>query len=481
MGRRKPALENLRRAAALGRSAPVLLRLKAHVARSLAAAESDRTRLRHCRAGLDDLARYRAAFASLELRVRASGHGAELGRLGLETLMRHGRPAQVLAWLERTRAAALVAVEPTAESGIDEELAELRVVQEEIVEAQRAGDGDSWDQLARQRKIEEEIRRRTWSSSGDLREAHRPLSTADLRRQLGDQVFIEYAVLADQVIAVVMDRHRTRVLTLGAVAEVRRCVDVLLFGLRRLTRPARSQAAAAAARASVDHALATLHDQLLGPLGLADDQPVVVSPTTSLRRIPWSALHRAPVFVVPAASFWERTSKSRRGTDEVLLVAGPDLPGAVEEVTLLRDLYASPAVLIPPVSTIEAVLPPLATADVAHIACHGRLRADNPAFSGLQLQDGLLTLHEMDIRGVAPYRMVLASCDSAVEAAYEGNEVLGFVERTARSGHLRSGGQHRVGSRRRFGAADARAASASTRRTVPRGGPVRRPRGPGPR
>lgn len=427
LGRRKPALENLNRAAALGRSAPVLLRLKAHVARSLATAESDRTRLRHCRAGLDDLAQHRAAFASLELRVRASGHGAELGQLGLEALMRHGRPAQILAWLERTRAAALVAVEPTVEVGIDDELAELRVVQEEIVEAQRVGDGDSWDQLARQRKIEEEIRRRTWSSSGDLREAHRPLSMADLRRQLGDRVLIEYAVLDDRVIAVVLDRQRTRVLPLGAVAEVRRCVEVLLFGLRRLTRPARSQAAADAARASVDHALVALYDQLLRPVGLADDQPVVVSPTTSLRRVPWSALHRAPVFVVPAASFWERTSRPRRSTDEVLLVAGRDLPGAVEEVTLLRDLYASPTVLLPPASTIEAVLPPLATADVAHIACHGRLRADNPAFSGLQLQDGLLTLHEMSIRGVAPYRMILASCDSAVETAYEGNEVLGFV------------------------------------------------------
>ena len=56
----------------------------------------------------------------------------------------------MLAWLERTRAAALVAVQPIAELGIDDQLAELRVVQTELSEVQR-GDGDAWTLLARQR------------------------------------------------------------------------------------------------------------------------------------------------------------------------------------------------------------------------------------------------------------------------------------------------------------------------------------------
>lgn len=427
LGRRAAALENLRRAAIIGREAPVLLRLKGHLAEALASPGTDGERMQHCQAGLDDLAQHRAAFASLELRVRASGHGAELGRLGLASLIRHGTPAEVLAWLERTRAAALVAVEPTADLGIDDQLAELRVVQTQVSEAQRAG-GNPWTLLTRQRVIEDEIRRRTWSSgTADLRDTYRPLSTSELRRQLDDKVLVEYAVLADQVIAVVLDAQRVRLVRLGPVDEVRRCADLVLFGLRRLTRPSRSSAAALASRGAVGRGLRTLHELLLAPLQIPDDQPIVVSPTTGLRRIPWSALHRAPAFVVPAASFWSRTSRTARGTASVLLVAGPDLPGAVEEVAELQALYESPVVLLPPDSTIEAVLPHLATADLAHIACHGLLRADNPAFSGLQMQDGLLTLHEMDIRRVAPNRMILASCDSAVEAVYEGNEVLGFV------------------------------------------------------
>lgn len=426
LGRTEAARENLRQAAALGRHAPILLRLKAHLARSLATSDDMKAQLRHCRAGLRDLDRHRAAFASLELRVRASGHGAELGQLGLQSLVRQGTPAQVLAWMERTRSAALVAVEPVGELGVDDELAELRALGEEISEAQRTG-AEPWELLGRQRRIEEEIRRRTWASSSAGAEADELFSLSELRQQLRDRVLVEYAVLGETVLAVVVDRRRARLIEVGSVGEVRRLVDVVLFGLRRLSRAVRSTRGIPATRASVERALAQLSAQLLQPLDVPVDQPIVVSPTTGLRRVPWSALHGAPVAVIPAASFWERTSRPRARTDQVLLVAGPHLPGAVEEIDQLRDLYASPTVLQPPNSTIEAVLPPLAAADVAHVACHGRLRADNPAFSGLQLQDGLLTLHEMDIRGVAPYRMVLASCDSAVEATFEGNEVLGFV------------------------------------------------------
>ena len=36
---------------------------------------------------------------------------------------------------------------------------------------------------------------------------------------------------------------------------------------------------------------------------------------------------------------------------------------------------------------------------LAHLACHGRLRADNPSFSALELVDGQLTVHELDRRG----------------------------------------------------------------------------------
>src|SRR5689334_8292816 len=68
--------------------------------------------LASCRRGLADLARHRGSLPSVELRALASGHGAELGRIGLNIMISGGSPARVLHWMQRSRAAALLAVEP---------------------------------------------------------------------------------------------------------------------------------------------------------------------------------------------------------------------------------------------------------------------------------------------------------------------------------------------------------------------------------
>ena len=449
LAREQLARQHFRRAQRLaGDSAPVLVRLKSDLAGALEHRMSgdDAAVLRHCRAGLTDLARHRDAFASLELRVLASGHGAELGRLGLSVLLRAGTPAQVFAWLERTRAAALVAVQPVSTVGIDDDLAELRTVQLELAALdggadQPGADGTEAESLTtasevaalstRQAAIEDRIRHATWTGAAAARTVTTdPTSPAALRRLLGGRTLVEYGVLDGQLIAAVLDARRTRVFPLGPLSALQHHVDLLLFALRRLSRPERSAAATTAARSAADAALAGLQQQLFDNLGLPPDAPVVVVPTGALQRIPWSALRGAPVAVAPSAAFWAATAERRtltRPTDSVVLVAGPALTGATAEVEALRRLHPAPTVLLPPDSTVGAVTAALAGAGLAHLACHGRLRSDNPSFSALQLSDGFLTVHELDVRGIAPHRIVLASCDSAADASYEGNEVLGFV------------------------------------------------------
>ena len=103
-----------------------------------------------------------------------------------------------------------------------------------------------------------------------------------------------------------------------------------------------------------------------------------------------------------------------------MLVAGPDVPGGVREIELLGELYPDAVVLRPPDSTAGAVTAALAGADLAHLACHGRVRSDNPIFSSLLLSDGPLTVHELELRGAggrAPRRIVLAACESGSEVA----------------------------------------------------------------
>jgi CHAT domain-containing protein len=48
-------------------------------------------------------------------------------------------------------------------------------------------------------------------------------------------------------------------------------------------------------------------------------------------------------------------------------------------------------------------------------------------FSGLLLSDGYLTVQELELRNLAPRRVVLAACEATADLSYPGGEMLGFV------------------------------------------------------
>jgi CHAT domain-containing protein len=250
---------------------------------------------------------------------------------------------------------------------------------------------------------------------------------AELRAELAGRPLVEYDVLDGRVVAVLLGPRRTRLVPLGPLADVRQQLTWLLFGLRRLTRSDAPPAGLRTARRTVDAALAALDGLLVRPLGLPPDVPVVVSPVGDLLRVPWAALLDRPVSVVPSAGLWLRSARRPApGGGRVALVAGPELPGALAEVTALAPLYRDPVVLVPPASGVAEVVRALDGADLAHLACHGLVRDDNPTFTSLLLADGHLTLHELD-HGTPPHRLVLASCRSGQDVGLEGNEPLGFV------------------------------------------------------
>ena len=472
LGRTRPAVAALRRAGDLARRGPVLVRLRGRIAGALAARllGRDGEVLSYCRRGLFDLARYRSALPSVELRALASGHGAELGQMGLEVVVRAGSPPRVLEWMERTRSASLLSVAPPDFDDIKDDLDALRAVHAELDAL--AGQGDrraatAGPLVAEQLAIENRIRRATWQrhTSGGYATggyAGGTVNTAELRRLLDGRVLVEYGILGDELVAVVLEPRRSRLVPLGRVAAVAEQVRPLLFALRRLAQPrvynaapgvsqqdrawhGRARAALASARISAELRVSRLTELLLAPLGTSPDAELVVVPVGNLHGIPWSALHAGPLSLAPSATFWARTRRAvldrettgRDATDarsagqglagRVTLVAGPNLPGAAAEVQALSTVYPQATVVVPPSSTADTVAELLGGADLAHLACHGKLRADNPMFSALVLSDGPLTLQELQTRGLAPYRMVLASCGSGAEVSVAGDEVLGFV------------------------------------------------------
>jgi len=258
-----------------------------------------------------------------------------------------------------------------------------------------------------------------------------PMRPAELRASLGGRVLVEYGELEGDLFAVVLEPRRSRCVALGGSSAVDNEARALAFSLRGLTHHEHPRALAAA-RNGADVGLGRLAGMLLTPLGLPPDVGLVVVPVAGLHGFPWAALHYGPVSVAPSASSWARTMLARsRAPDaaggHTVIVAGPDLPGAATEAKALRRFHDRATVLLPPESTVAAVAQALDGAALAHLACHGDLRSDNPMFSSLRMSDGPLTLHELDSRGVAPRRILLASCESGAQVSYAGDEVLGFV------------------------------------------------------
>ena len=208
--------------------------------------------------------------------------------------------------------------------------------------------------------------------------------------------------------------------------DVLALVDQAGFGLGRLARSAASAASQAASLASLTDALDQLDAALLRPLRLDGDELVIV-PTGVLHNLPWGGLPSIadrPHSIAASATRWAPpvVPPSR---PRVVVIAGPRLDDGPGEVEAVRSTFARARALVGPAATVAAVLDLLATADIAHVACHGQFRSDSPMFSSLELFDGPLTVYDLESVGSAPRIVVLPACNAGVAAVSVGDELIG--------------------------------------------------------
>jgi len=78
-------------------------------------------------------------------------------------------------------------------------------------------------------------------------------------------------------------------------------------------------------------------------------------------------------------------------------------------------------------ATAARVLSAIDGARLVHIAAHGTFRADSPLFSALRLDDGPLTVYDLERLRRGPRQLVLSSCDSGIVAPVGADEVLGLA------------------------------------------------------
>jgi CHAT domain-containing protein len=111
----------------------------------------------------------------------------------------------------------------------------------------------------------------------------------------------------------------------------------------------------------------------------------------------------------------------------VVLIRGPGLASRGAEVPQLAADYSGAVVLGDGTATAARVLSAIDGARLVHIAAHGTFRADSPLFSALQLDDGPLTVYDLERLRRGPHHLVLSSCDSGVTAPAGADEVLGLA------------------------------------------------------
>jgi hypothetical protein len=160
--------------------------------------------------------------------------------------------------------------------------------------------------------------------------------------------------------------------------------------------------------------------------------PVAVVPARPLAAVPWACLLAdlpVPVSVAGSGLGWLQSHDAAGGgagpRRRVVVAHGPDLDHAVAEASGVASCYPS-ATVVEPTRTVDELLAQLPSAEVAHLACHGSFRTDNPLFSSLRLADGDLTFY--DLRGCArmPSTVVLSACDVGKSAGLEGGAFLGL-------------------------------------------------------
>ncbi|MDP2004289.1 MAG: CHAT domain-containing protein [Rubrivivax sp.] len=194
-------------------------------------------------------------------------------------------------------------------------------------------------------------------------------------------------------------------------------------------------------QARVQACLQALHQRLWQPVLplLQGRSEVVVVPHRELHYLPFAALHDGRQSLVqqhrlsltPSATVWMQLQSRpapRFHRALVLGVGGAGLPQVAAEVQAVAAAFEGRAeVRLEQAATQAALATGAASADVLHLACHARFRADNPAFSFLQLGDGPMTLDEVRALHLPARLVTLSACETGRSRIAPGDEVLGLV------------------------------------------------------
>ena len=380
-----------------------------------------------CDRGLALLDLHLQTLGATELRTLATANGVQLADMALRHAVRRGDARLFLEWSERWRGTVLrvTPVRPSADSDLVADLAALRNVAARV-DSRRDSRAAPPALERERRRLEAAVRQRVLHTPAVAAAQAESFRTADLLGELGDTDLIELTDVDGQLHAVVVSGRRLRLVHVGPTQAAVHALAHALFALRR------EGTGRGTHRLDLAEIGRRLEVNLLGEsVRLLRGGPLVVAPIGKLHAVPWGllpSLRERATAVTPSASAWLRARRAPRPEeDRVVLVGGPRLLTGDAEVRHLVKRYPDATVLADGDATADRVMAAMDGAWLVHMAAHGTFRGDSPLFSAIELDDGPLTVYDLERLKRAPYRVVLSSCSSAIGVAVGADELLGLV------------------------------------------------------
>ncbi len=218
--------------------------------------------------------------------------------------------------------------------------------------------------------------------------------------------------------------------------------------------------AARVMQAGADLLLAELHRLLWAPVSRIAPGGIrrwVISPHGPVHRIPLHALRggegylieNADISLTPSGRIWLESGGAGaagapgEGTRRAWVAGVPseDLPGVRAEVARVSRHLRGWDVRRDLAPTRETMRTEAERCALIHLAAHGSLRPDNPAYSFVELADGPLFVHDLATFRTGGASVVLSACSSGRGQAPAGDEWIGLAR-----GFLQTGARAVVAS-----------------------------------
>lgn len=395
----------------------------------------------------------RSALAPEDLRTSYFSKRLEpydqLVRLKLE----RGQLREALEWHERSRSRTLADnlrkkdFRPDTNEKLDEIRIELNWLYNRIdrsrissIEERKQVEKLKSHLIQREREFAEISRRTSLNGAGEIHRQWK-FDLEGLCGQLVDTTVIEYASIEGRISAfVISEKGLTAFSNIASEREVEGEITKFLFQMKtgrmfdQLTDQNRS---IASERLNVHSS--RLFDLLVRPLlGSIKHERLVIVPSGMMNYLPFAALHDGERYMAeqyslsnaPSLTIFSHCNNLPLGNPDRALFAGvPDgqTPMVEHEILELAGLFPDATTLIGPAVTLENLKKCVAEQGIIHIACHGKFRQDNPAFSSLALFSEVLSVNNIYGLNLKNSIITLSACESGLNEVIRGEELIGMT------------------------------------------------------